>query len=135
MISGLKIVTNIKAFKSNIMMLKAHVKGATLSGMHNAMIVFKDDALNEIPRCPYRTGWLRDHHKIIVKALPGAVMGILRTYDTPYAAAVHEGIRAGSREFQYKTPGTGAKWIEAKMIRHHMKYIRIATDELHKKPS
>lgn len=130
-----KIKTDITAFKRRIMMLSAHVKSASLMGMHNAMVVFKDDALNEIPRCPYRSGWLREHHKISVKALPGAVMGILRTYDTPYAAAVHEGIRAGSREFQYKTPGTGAKWIEAKLIRHYMKYIRIAADEFHKKSS
>ena len=121
------ITADFSSFKHGIIRAKAQVKAITVAGMQAAMEKYKNDALNKIPMVPYRSGWLRDHHIYTVLSIPHGVIGTLKTYNTPYAAAVHEGIRKGARPFQYRTPGTGPKWIGAKLLLHHVEYIRIAT--------
>ena len=118
---------DVKKFNTGLLKVKQEIRDATLYGMRVAMENFKYDCLNKPPACPVDTGRLRDSHEISVSKSGNVVSGTLRV-DTPYAASIHEGISRWGTPYRYKTPGTGAKWIQSKALMYHSDY----TDKIKK---
>jgi len=122
----ISIEVDFKSFEYGLIKLEAEVRQKTADGMRRAVERYKRDCLFEIPKVPYDTGELAWGHHTSVEKGPGYVKGILHI-DVPYAASLHEGISRWGTPYKFKTPGTGAKWVESKLLRHKEEYIRIAT--------
>ena len=103
---------------------------AVFEGMWMAMREHLSDCFNVPPTVPIDTGWLKEHHEITVKGFAKKVVGRIEIDpdEVPYAVIIHEGISRWGTPFVYKTPGSGAKWIESKAIRFKEKYIKIIHD-------
>ncbi len=85
-----------------------------------------NDANNEFPATPLLTGNLRSSATFeLGPQLIGTVV-IWVGFNTPYAARIHEleGIVA-PRSVNWTTPGTGSKYLEAKLVAHGAEYLRV----------
>lgn len=121
----LTITFDITPLKQVLLAYRARVPGATKGGMEEGLKEFRDDCLNKPPRVPYESGFLADHHEILpVKIVGSEIVGTLRV-PGPYAASIHEGISRHGTPYQYKTPGTGAKWVQSKLLRYGTHYIAV----------
>ena len=117
------ITTDVSQFKQLLITLRAKVPCATIAGVNVAMQEFKDDCLIKPPAVPRETGHLADSHEILpTKQLGNEIIGTLKV-STPYAASLHEGISRWGTPYKFKTPGTGAKWVQSKLLRYDQKYI------------
>ena len=122
----LSITTDISSFKQLLVTLRTKVPQATVAGVDVAMRSLKDDCLTKPPAVPRETGDLADSHKILpTTQLGNEIIGTLKV-STPYAASLHEGISRWGTPYKFKTPGTGAKWVQSKLLRYGQKYIDIA---------
>ena len=119
----LSVTTDVSQFKQLLVTLHAKVPQATIAGVDVAMAEFKNDCLTKPPAVPRETGRLADSHAILpTKQVGTVIIGTLKA-STPYAASLHEGISRRGAAYRFKTPGTGAKWIQAKLLRYGQKYI------------
>lgn len=100
-------------------------------GMKKAIERHKFDAINEPPTVPFKTGWLRDQHITFVEVLGSFLIGHLKV-STPrgYACSLHEGISRWGTPYGFKTPGSGPKWIEAKLIRFEDRYFGLISNTI-----
>lgn len=122
----LSVTTDISGYKQLLMNLRVKVPSATIAGMDAAMKEFKDDCLTKPPAVPRDTGRLADSHEILpTKQVGTEIVGTLKVKG-PYAASLHEGISRWGTPYKFKTPGTGAKWIQSKLLRYGRKYMATA---------
>ena len=113
--------------------LMKDLKGVEESAMQAALDALLKDALDETPSCPIDTGKLYNSHE--TKIVKGErLIGIIGVKDVPYATYVHEGIHGQKADtvIRYTRPGSGPKWIEAKMRRYREKYFKIMQDKIYK---
>ena len=121
----ISVTTDVTKFKQLLIEMKAKVPQATIVGVDAAMEEFRKDCLEVPPKVPYEGGFLAEHHEILPTKMRGdEIIGTLRV-PGPYAASIHEGISRWGTPYKYKTPGTGAKWIQSKLLRYGRKYIDI----------
>ena len=114
----ISVKTDISDFKEFIVELHAKVSMASITGITAVM--------EAEPTVPVESGHLRDHHEILPTTKVGSnIVGTMKV-PGPYAASIHEGISRWGTAYNYKTPGTGAKWIQSKMLRYREKYVAIA---------
>lgn len=104
---------------------------AATIGMKKAIERHKFDAINEPPTVPFKTGWLGDQHETSVRVLGSLLIGRLNV-PTPrhYAWSLHEGISRWGTSYKFKTPGSGAKWIESKLIRFGDRYFGLISNTI-----
>lgn len=122
----ISVTTDVSKFKELLVTLRAKVPRATIAGVDVAMEAFKSDCLTDAPTVPKDTGHLEDMHEILqTKQMGTEIVGALRV-SAPYAASLHEGISRWGTPYKFKTPGSGAKWVQSKLLRHGQKYINIA---------
>ena len=122
----LSVTVDISQFKKLCLNLRAEVPRATIQGVHQAMEEFKSDCLFETPSVPWDTMELAKSHVIKpTQKIGDEIIGTLKV-SSPYAASLHEGISRWGTPYKFKYPGSGAKWIQSKMLRHSQKYVRIA---------
>ncbi len=126
------ITTDFTSFKAGVMELKALIPVCSLRGIRLATEELKNDALTQIPMCPFAKGDLAKGHEVLPAEQRGTHFECTLYVPGPYAASLHEGISRYGTPYVYKTPGTGAKWIESKLIRHSERYLGIIADELPK---
>ena len=100
--------------------------------MWKAMREHLNDCLNVPPTVPFDTGWLKENHEITVDGFGKYVRGEVTVDEdkVKYAVIIHEGISRWGTPFVYKTPGSGAKWIESKLIRFKGKYKNIMHEHI-----
>ena len=119
----ISITTDVSQFKQLLVTLRVRVPKATVAGMDVVMRNFKNDCLTKPPAVPRDTGHLADSHKVLpTKQFGTEIIGTLEV-STPYAASLHEGISRWGTPYKFKTPGTGAKWVQSKLLRYGQKYI------------
>lgn len=111
-------------------MAQAALRKKTKVAMQKVVDEMYDDVLNKVPMPPYETGWLREHHIGFVSGTFHHPVGVVKTYDTPYATRQHVGLTEDGRPFDYKTPGTGAGWMLIKRVRYRRKYTKIFAQEI-----
>lgn len=122
----ISVKTDVSEFKQLIVELRAKVPMASVAGVTTAMEALKNDCLEIEPTVPIESGFLRDHHEVLPAVIVGSnIVGTMKV-PGPYAASIHEGISRWGTAYKYKTPGTGAKWIQSKMLRYREKYVGIA---------
>jgi len=122
----ISVTTDISEFKQLLVTLRVKVSQVTVAGVDAAVLQFKDDCLTKPPSVPRRAGHLADSHEVLpTKQLGNEIIGTLKV-STPYAASLHEGISRWGTPYKFKTPGTGAKWIQSKLLRYGQKYIDTA---------
>ena len=122
----ISITTDVSQFKELIVELHTKVPVASVVGVAAAMETLKKDCLAVAPTVPVKSGFLRDHHEVLpIVAVGSNIVGTMKV-PGPYAASIHEGISRWGTLYKYKTPETGAKWIQSKMLRYHEKYVKIA---------
>ena len=119
-----KIVFKKGEFEDYFALSVDRLNQATEVGMNDALKTFKNDALEQTPKVPVRSGWLKRHHRIRIERGRNLI-GILETYDTPYARTVHSGISRHGTPMTYKTDGSGSHWISAKLYRNAARYFDI----------
>lgn len=123
----IRFETNTKGFESGMLRMRVAFNNGTKEGMWEAMKRLLDDVLNQPPSCPVDTGYMYDHHEVDVEQKGTQVIGILRVVDTPYAAAVHEGVTSRGPIRKWTRPGSGSHWISSKMLRYgHVYYSKVA---------
>ncbi len=124
--------------------VKETIPSVVEKGMAQAGMQLLHDCIMESPTVPLREGWLRGsgcvhvQNKLIAKSDQGkpgfAEEPISETigpdkivarvsFNTPYAARLHEGIG-----FKFREPSAGPKFLESKLLRNHNKYFRIIAD-------
>lgn len=122
----ISVKTDVSEFKQLLIDLNIKMPAASVVGVTAAMEEFKKDCLEVVPKVPFKTGFLHDHHEILPTKIVGSlIIGTLKV-PGPYAASIHEGISRWGTSYKYKTPGTGAKWIQSKMLKYVEKYVKIA---------
>lgn len=120
----ISVKTDVLEFKQLIVELRAKAPMASVAGVTAAMETLKKDCLEIEPTVPVESGFLRDHHEILPTVVVGSnIIGTMKV-PGPYAASIHEGISRWGTAYKYKTPGTGAKWIQSKMLRYREKYVK-----------
>jgi len=120
----IKFKADMRLFETGMITASRAAMRGTVEGAEVAVERFKNDALNVEPKCPYKTGYMADHHVTSVEVSGHKVKATLAVVDTPYAASLHEGISRWGTPYRYKTPGTGMKWIESKALRFRGMYLR-----------
>lgn len=139
------IELNVTGFIENLTKAQTVMRSAMERGMEKAVTQLLDDTINESPGVPLRDGPLRDsgtayvgENRVAGGSTPlyggapaGEVTGTV-VFDGPYAAYQHEGMRAdGSHVVKnYTTAGTGAKYLETKLVTHRDKYLGIIAGEM-----
>jgi hypothetical protein len=113
---------NVEKFNTGLLRVKKGLPDVSMQGMRDAMEDFKDDCINKEPKCPIESGDLKAAHKITVTRVASTIEGDL-SVDLPYAASIHEGISRWGTPYKYKTPGTGAKWVQSKLLRYRVNYV------------
>ncbi len=118
--------------------------------MGKAAIQAMSDATLDIPSTPHWTGALRGSGSVFVnnkniatspdpsngKGSPATVLGDSVSpneivgavgFNTEYAARMHEGVH-----LNFKTAGTGAKFLSTKFVTNNNRYMQIITNEINK---
>ena len=122
----ISVTTDVSEFKQLLVALRAKVPHATIAGVNVAMTEFKSDCLTKPPAVPRDTGHLANSHEVLpTKQVGTEIIGTLKV-STPYAASLHEGISRWGTPYTFKTPGTGAKWVQSKLLRFGRKYVTTA---------
>lgn len=140
----IKIKTDFSSFKHGTIIVAAKVTHASEAGMKAAMKEYMSDCQNVSPTVPRRTGDLAGSHSIFVgsmlvgvsrggknptplTAFINTLKGIVGTLivHKPYAASIHEGVSRHGTPYIYQAPGSGKKWVEAKIIRFTNKYFSL----------
>ena len=126
--SPFKVRFMTNSFKRNLYQLISKEKAQSIEAMDKAMIQFKSDCLEKVPKCPVRSGDLRLAH-VIAKSrkTKTGVIGTLRV-ESPYAATLHEGISRWGTPYKYHTVDTGSHWILSKLLMFGQTYINIIAD-------
>lgn len=75
-----------------------------------------------LPRTPLRDGLLRESGAVIPAADPQD--GAAVTFDTPYAARLHE-----HPEYNFSEPGTGGKYVENPALENSREFGQIIATE------
>lgn len=123
---NVRFMTN--SFKRSLMQLIAKEKADSLEAMDVAMLQFKTDCLDKIPKCPVDKGDLRAAHNIVESVRKGsAVIGTLRV-EKPYAASLHEGISRYGQAYVYHTLETGSHWVLSKLLMFGKSYIKLIAE-------
>lgn len=122
----ISVTTDVTQFKQLLVNLRAVVPQATVAGMDTAMQKFKADCLYKPPMVPRDKNRLAESHEVLpTKKVGNEIVGTLEV-STPYAASLHEGISRWGTPYKFKMPGTGAKWVQSKLLSYGQKYIDIA---------
>ncbi len=120
-----------KEFRDYFIFATKLINNATVKGMHRAVKAWERDAKEVAPKVPVLSGWLRDHHR--TEVLQGRdLIGVLETYDTPYAATVHSGISRHGTPITYGNADRGSQWISSKLYMFAERYFKIIQEELDK---
>ena len=126
----IKLEFDTRLFLSGMDSITPTVKQRATLGMSKVVTQYKNDALNKPPAAPRKTGWLAGHHVTNVTVLGNIIRGSLSVVDTPYAVSLHEGISRWGTPYKFKTPGTGMKWIESKILMYKDKYTNILLESI-----
>jgi len=86
--------------------------------MKAGAMVIKDSIMEE-PRAPHKTGHLWRSQKIVMPILRAKEIFIHVGFNVPYAAELHE----TPFELSWTLKGSGAKFIEAKLLKNNKKYL------------
>ena len=95
-----------------------------VKSMHTAGNQLKIDADDIPPRTPHDKGPLRASGKVNVTIEGNEITGNV-SYDMAYAAIQHE-----NEEFHHPEEGTGAKYLESKLVNLNKKYLDIMAQPL-----
>lgn len=123
------IKTDMRKFKSGLIRARGMAKGVSVEAMEEAMEKFHHDVLYEPPKVPRDTNLLADKHTIEVTKTSDGSKGVLKA-DTPYAASLHEGISRHGTPYKFKAPGSGAKWIQSKVLRYKRSYLKMMANKI-----
>lgn len=145
----IKITLDTSQFKRGVIVASKKVERASRKGMEKAVKSFMNDCLDAPPACPRESGALAASHSVFVEGklvetsadkpvtgkgvatpltfmpkLIGELLGTLVVHKS-YATSVHEGTSRWGTPYKYKTPGTGRKWVESKLVRFGLKYFSL----------
>jgi len=101
------------------------IPSAGARGLKKSAAYLLRDAILERPTVPKKSGNLRRTQKVEKPELKPDI-SVEAGFAADYAAAVHE--MPSSNDFT--EPGSGPKFLEAKLIRNKEKYMKIAADEI-----
>lgn len=142
-----RLEADFTSFKHGIITATAKIEKASKSGMTLAVLKLMDDCLTVPPTCPRKTGSLAASHSAFVDGqLVGTTESVGHVGGTgptplmhlakistklegavvahkPYAAAQHEGVAGRYAAQNYTTPGSGPKWMYAKLVMFGEKYF------------
>jgi len=93
-----------------------------------AAIVLKD-AITEEPTAPKNKGTLRRSQKIERPKVEHGAISIEIGFNTEYAAKLHE----APSNWNWSEPGSGPKFLEAKLSRNREKYMRETAERMRRK--
>jgi hypothetical protein len=117
------------SFKYATIELIVSIKAKSGQALLDAMKALREDCWNIPPKCPYLTGALHDSHHILPLEMTADGYVATMRVEQRYAATQHEGFRrSGAGRIYYRRytlPGSGPKWIEAKILAYATKYIGI----------
>ena len=145
----IKLVTNFKDLKIGLIIAQKKIEAASKEGMRRAVLEFMDDTLHKPPMVPRRSGSLAASESVFVdgklvstsageshsggtgstplmvfpkvsEELEGALI-----VNKPYAASVHEGVSRWGTSYKFRWPGSGKKWVQAKLTRYGEKYFNL----------
>ena len=124
-----------KKFKELVRSVSHEVAG---QGLYSAAHALLNDADDEIPQVPYKTGDLRAARLVKDPVITGDKVSVSAGYNSPYAAYQHEGERKdhSHQVKQYTTtqvPGPGPKFLEKKMAGNSKKYMAIVANYIREK--
>lgn len=83
-----------------------------------------NDAINIKPQAPHDTGHMWRSQKIELPKWVGKKLDAIFGFDTPYAAKMHEGMVG----WNWTLPGSGPKFLEAKLLRFKDRYMLKITE-------
>ena len=128
----MKIMASVdaKSFEDGMVKAQIALNDGARAGVFQAAAALLHDAIYQPPACPIETGRLRDAHKATVEQVGVAWIGKVTVSGVPYAASLHEGLSRWGTPYKFKTPGTGAKWLEAKAVRYRGKYSGIMAENI-----
>ena len=145
----IKVTIDTSQFKRGVIIALGKVERASQEGMKNAVKSLMDDSLGMSPSCPRKTGAMAASHSVFVDGslvgtsadrpvtgkgeatpltfmpkLTGPLTGTLVVHK-PYATSIHEGVSRWGTPYIYRTPGTGRKWVQSKVISFGLKYYNL----------
>lgn len=109
---------DIGALSSGLIQARAMFDHAAKNGLQHAIDRLLNDVRDLPPSCPVATRHMYDSHVTYTETKKAS----LAVVSTPYAAAVHEGVTSRGVITKWTRPGSGPKWIEAKLLRYQVVY-------------
>jgi hypothetical protein len=95
-------------------------------GLRIAFAYAVGDAVQDEPRTPHKTGALWRSQRIDDPVITEDSIFVVGGFDIEYAAAMHE----APPGLNYTLPGSGPKFLEAKLVKNGEKYMKIAADHI-----
>lgn len=135
-------------FQGNMRQLvRQALPDAIVRGLGQAGQQLLRDAIMEEPTVPLKEGTLRASGSVTVLrpfeandlnvTVPAGSYVAVIGFNTPYAAYLHEGMRKDGSHVvvNWSEPGSGAKFLESKLVMFKERYIQIVSDEISRSPS
>jgi len=123
-LSGGGIKWDAQAYFANLRKLAREQPAAAERVAAQVAIQVLNDAVMEPPTVPIDTGNLRSTGTFEVMRPGPETVRIYVGYNTPYAAKVHE------VPMNFQEPSAGNKYLEAKLQRHRVEYMRVWAQKL-----
>jgi hypothetical protein len=113
-------------------LVKSVSKELVQDGLFDAATALLEDADEENPQTPYKTGDLRSKRQVEKAMIKGDKIEVKAGYNMEYAARVHEGEPTWKwTTTQVSNPGP--KFLEKKLFGNAKKYMQIVADYIRQK--
>jgi len=99
-------------------------------GLFEAMSEACHDADAEKPYIPFKEGHLKGSEKIRRPKRTKGEISVLGGFNIGYAARLHEMEPTRAARINWTRPGSGPKYLEAKLIRNRDKYMKITAERI-----
>jgi hypothetical protein len=100
-------------------------------GLFQGFNALLKDAEEEVPKVPFKEGHLRGSTAGTVKAkIERGEISVSGGFNIKYAAKIHEMEKSKADKVNWSLPGSGPKFLEAKIVRNKRKYIEIAATSI-----
>lgn len=90
------------------------------------------DAKEKVPKAPWDEGTLRRSSKVNEAKIEKDKIALEVGFNIVYAARWHELTPAEDKRINWTLPGSGAKYLESKMMAYKQKYMTIVAEHIKK---
>lgn len=119
---------DLKDFEKGFKKIAREAPEVLGEGMFNAGNAMLRDGIYERPYAPFDEGHLRGSARTVKVQEAKGEVEVHAGFNINYAARWHELSPAEDKRINWSLPGSGRKYLETKMIRNKVRYLKIIAE-------